>query len=90
MRPLLQLVEQAHVLDGDHRLVGEGLEEGDLSLREELRLGAEDRERANRDSFSHQGDAEGRAEAQASRVRAALREFVHAALQVSDVDGPPI
>ena len=30
------------------------------SLREELRLGAEDRDRADRDTFSHHGDAEGR------------------------------
>src|SRR6266567_1028347 len=29
-----QLVEEAHVLDGDHGLVGEGLEELDLALRE--------------------------------------------------------
>ncbi len=34
----LQLVEQAHVLDRDHRLIGEGLEEGDLRVRERDRL----------------------------------------------------
>ena len=28
--PLLQLAEQARVLDGDHRLVGEGLQKGDF------------------------------------------------------------
>jgi hypothetical protein len=28
----LELLEQAHVLDGDHGLIGEGLKEGDLSL----------------------------------------------------------
>ena len=28
--PRLELLEQAHVLDGDHRLVGEGLDEGDF------------------------------------------------------------
>src|SRR5262249_45872560 len=33
---LLQLLEQAHILDRDHRLVGEGLEKGDLPLREDL------------------------------------------------------
>ena len=36
----LQLGEQPDVLDRDHRLVGEGLEEGDLTLREGLCLGA--------------------------------------------------
>ena len=30
---LLQLGEQPHVLDGDHRLVGEGLEQLDLRRR---------------------------------------------------------
>ena len=32
-RARLHLVEQAHVLDRDHRLVGEGLDEIDLALR---------------------------------------------------------
>src|SRR5215470_5669905 len=36
----LQLREEAHVLDGDHRLRGEGLEERDLALTERARLGA--------------------------------------------------
>ena len=31
---LFRLVEQAHVLDGDHRLVGEGLEQRDLLVGE--------------------------------------------------------
>ena len=31
-RPGFELVEQAHVLDGDDRLVGEGLEQGDLPV----------------------------------------------------------
>ena len=35
-RACLQLGEQARVLDGDHRLVGEGLQELDLRLRERL------------------------------------------------------
>ena len=30
--PRLHLVEKAHVLDGDHRLVGEGLDQFDLPL----------------------------------------------------------
>ena len=33
-RARLHLVEQAHVLDGDHRLVGEGLDELDLLVGE--------------------------------------------------------
>ena len=37
--PRLQLGEQACVLDGDHRLVGEGLQELDLRLGEAARPG---------------------------------------------------
>ncbi len=45
---LLQLLEQPHVLDGDHRLVGEGPEEGDMALRELTRLGSRHRDGADR------------------------------------------
>ena len=34
----LELLEQAHVLDGDHRLVREGLEQSDLSVSERIGL----------------------------------------------------
>jgi hypothetical protein len=40
LRPRLQLGQQAGVLDGDHRLVGEGLEECDLVVGEPARLPA--------------------------------------------------
>ena len=40
MRPSLQLGEQPHVLDGDHGLIGEGLEEGDLVVGEPAGLDA--------------------------------------------------
>src|SRR5262245_56885076 len=39
---LLQLVEQSHVLDRDHRLAGEGLEKVDLVLGKRYRLCAAD------------------------------------------------
>ena len=35
----LHLVEQAHVLDRDHGLIGEGLDECDLALRERAGVG---------------------------------------------------
>ncbi len=38
--PGLELLEQAHVLDGDDRLVGEGLQQLDLLVRERPGLGA--------------------------------------------------
>jgi len=43
VRPRLYLLEQACVLDGDHGLVGEGLEELDLSTRGEHYLTNEER-----------------------------------------------
>ena len=40
-RPLFQFLEQPHVLDGDHGLIGEGFEKFDLFLgrRDELPCG---------------------------------------------------
>ena len=48
LRPRLQLAEQAGVLDGDHRLVGEGLEERDLVVGEPAGLAAGHRDRPDR------------------------------------------
>ena len=45
---LLDLLEQAHVLDGDHRLRSECLEQSDLLFRERLDLGATNDDDANR------------------------------------------
>ena len=42
-----QLREQAHVLDGDHRLVGEGLEQRDLLVGERPDLAATDEDGAD-------------------------------------------
>src|SRR5262249_36807423 len=86
----LQLLEEADVLDGDHGLVGEGLEQGDLPVVERQYLGSADRDRADRGTFSHQGDNEYCAEAQPSCELAALRKLLRLVLQVSDVDSPPV
>src|SRR5262245_25158594 len=65
----LQLLEQPHVLDGDDGLVGKGLEQGNLPLREEAHLGAAEVDRADSDApFAQQWNAQDRAEAQAPRV----------------------
>src|SRR5437867_136417 len=45
--PGLELLEQAHVLDGNDRLVGEGLEQADLPLGEGPYLGAAEADRAD-------------------------------------------
>jgi hypothetical protein len=47
----LQFREQPHVLDGDDRLVGEGLEQSDLPLREAPNLGTADVDRTDCEPF---------------------------------------
>ena len=44
----LELLEQAHILDGDDGLVGEGLQQGDLRVGERRRRGPGDGDRADR------------------------------------------
>ena len=38
LQRFLELLEQPHVLDGNHRLIGEGLDEIDLPVRERLNI----------------------------------------------------
>ena len=45
---LFRLIEETHVLDRDHRLVGEGLEQVDLPLREGRGFGSRDGNRPDR------------------------------------------
>ena len=63
------------------------MQQGDLSLSEELRLSAAEGDGAYCDTFSHQGDAKDRAEAPAPRVFAGLWKFARLGLHVSNVDG---
>src|SRR5262245_41841543 len=85
---LLQFCKQPYILNRDDRLVGEGLEQGDLPLAEEASLGAAEHDRAGRDTFSHQGDAEYRPPALTPCVHAALGKFIALALRVSEVECP--
>ena len=59
-RPRLQLVEQPHVLNRDHRLVGEGGGELDLLIGERARLESRQYNHADRHAFPQQWDAEHR------------------------------
>src|SRR5207247_6672621 len=54
----LQLLEEAHVLDGDDRLVGEGLEEIDLRLGERAGLDPADSNRSDRVAIPQHRDGE--------------------------------
>ena len=75
----LQLGEQAHVLDGDDRLVGEGLEERDLLVGEGPDLGSADPDHAERDTVAQERHGERRLDAVPGRgrlgvLRQSLRE----------------
>ena len=63
---LLQFREQPHVLDRDHRLVGEGLQELDL-LRWESDLGVTHHDRPDGSSLPQHGDAQDSAKIQELR-----------------------
>jgi hypothetical protein len=54
----VHLVEQAHILNGDHRLVGEGLDQLDLLFGERARGGAVHDEQANGDPLSQERHSE--------------------------------
>src|SRR6516165_11524429 len=90
LQRLPKLVEQPRVLDGDDGLIGEGLEQRDLSLSEELRLGAAQRDRSNCDTFSHQRDIKAGTEAHASCVFAGYGKFAPLGLEIKNVDGPHV
>src|SRR5262249_19131323 len=90
VRALVLFFEERHVLDGYYSLVREGLEQGDLPLAEEASLGTAEHDRADRGTFSHQGDTEDRAVALTPRVLARVGKLVPLGLYISDVDGPPV
>ena len=58
---VLDLVEQPHVLDRDHRLVGEGGSEVNLLLSEWFNSGARQKNDANWSCFTQERNADGRA-----------------------------
>jgi len=64
-------------------------EQGDLPLAEEASLGTPEHDRTDRDTFSHQGDAEDSPVALTPRVLARVGKLVLLGLRISDVDSPP-
>src|SRR5215471_6486163 len=88
---LLQLSKEPHILDGDDSLVGEGLEEGDLTVCEEPRFGAANHNRTNCAAvLSHQRHAENRAVSHAARDFTPLRKLVYLGLDIRNVDGASV
>src|SRR5262249_1322914 len=68
------LLEQSHVLDRDHRLVGEGGDQLDLLVGKRPHLGATNHENANGLVLPQQGSGENGPEAEAARACAAIPE----------------
>ena len=93
-RPLLQLLEEPGVLDGDHRLVGERLEQADLAVAEGTRLRAPARDGPDHLAIAQHRDGQERAVSSRSlsgvaqaigRQREHVRDVDHPALE----DGLP-
>ena len=86
----LYLVEEPHVLDRDHGLVGEDLEQSNLLIGKGERLRAANDNRAYRLVFAEQRDSNRRPVAEAQRHSVAVRELVALRPEVLHVDGPPL
>src|SRR5689334_10786991 len=84
---LLQLREQAHVLDRDHRLVGKGLKEHDLLVAEGTHFASADKDRANGNALTQEGSAERRAPPEPAGQISAGGKIVSLG-QIFDVDNP--
>jgi hypothetical protein len=56
LRARLNLLEQPHILDGDHGLVGEGLEQLDVMVDERTGLNPRYTDQADRRAAAHQGE----------------------------------
>jgi hypothetical protein len=87
---LLHFVEQPHVLDRNHGLVGEGFEQCDLLVREWPDLHPAYQDRADRTPFAQQWRRQRGAMAVASRVPAAFGKIVFLGGEVVDVNGPTL
>src|SRR5262245_15657964 len=72
---LLNLFEQSHVLDGDHSLVGKGLEKSNLLVRERTDLQTSNKNHSDGNAFSEQGCGKDGSKAYQLLVRFGLREL---------------
>ena len=90
-RACLVSLNMPHVLDRDHRLVGERLQQADFRRRERTNLVAQQRDHADRLAFAQQRHVEHRAESVACLQIADVRVFgVHDRGHVLDMDDPAL
>ena len=86
----LELREQPDVLNGDDCLIGEGLEQSDLFVRERVHLGAPEHYRAHRRSLPQQWNAQYRSPAMLMSQGLAFGKALHLGLNISHVNSPPL
>jgi len=87
---LLQLREQAHVLNRDHCLVGEGLEEGDVLVGERSDFPAPEQQVADCLSVLQQRDSHNGASRVSMGQPEAFRELVGGRQDIRHVDRPTL
>src|SRR5512145_445368 len=91
-RPVLflEFLEQPHVLDGNHGLVGEGLEQSDLLVSEGLDLSASERDRTDSFALAQERNAQSGAVTKLLGGRAAFGKLVHLRLEIRRLNRLPI
>jgi hypothetical protein len=87
----LHLLEQTYIADRDHRLVGEGHQQGDLVISKWLHYRAAQNDYADGFAFAHQRDRENRASSVLTCDIPAVGKFRPLARQdVTQVNGPAL
>src|SRR6266550_8508796 len=87
---LLEFCKEPHVLNRDDRLVGEGVEQSDLFVRERVHLGAPEHYRAHSRSLPQQRNAQYRSPAMLMSQGLAFGKALHLGLDISHVHSPPL
>ena len=88
----LQLLEEPHVLDGDHCLIGEGLQQRDLLVAERPHFRPPDDDHADGGVLARERCREDGAKALGARAPGAVRILAAGGLRldVGDVERPPL
>jgi hypothetical protein len=86
----LELLEESRVLDGDHGLVGKGLKQRDLLVRERIHLGTPELDRAHGRSLPQQWNTQRRPVAQLSCEGTAFGKLLRLGRQISNVNSPAL
>ena len=72
----LHLLKQTDIADGDHRLIGKSLQQGNLLFAERIHFSATEQNRSDALALTHQGNTQISAGAGAARPFPGVGEFV--------------